>query len=85
MQGLSTIVTFYNGLSSLKMCLVLLQDALKTEELYEIIIVNDNPATNIDFLEKEYSVKVLNMPKNKGYAEPVIMLLITPSMIHCYL
>ena len=50
MQGLSTIVTFYNGLSSLKMCLVLLQDALKTEELYEIIIVNDNPATNIDFL-----------------------------------
>ena len=68
MQGLSTIITFYNGLSSLKMCISLLQNALNIEEMYEIIIVNDNPSTNIDFLEKEYSVKILNMPKNKGYA-----------------
>ena len=43
MQGLSTIITFYNGLSSLKMCINLLQDALKAEDIYEIIVVNDNP------------------------------------------
>lgn len=68
MQGLSTIITFYNGLSSLKMCIKLLQDALKAEDIYEIIVVNDNPAMNINFLEDEYSVQVLNMPENKGYA-----------------
>ena len=68
MQGLSTIITFYNGLSSLKMCINLLQDALKAEDIYEIIVVNDNPTMNINFLEDEYSVQVLNMPENKGYA-----------------
>ena len=36
MQGLSTIITFYNGMSSLKMCIKLLQDALKAEDIYEI-------------------------------------------------
>ena len=51
MQGLSTIITFYNGLSSLKMCINLLQDALKAEDIYEIIVVNDNPTMNINFLE----------------------------------
>ena len=50
------------------MCIKLLQDALKAEDIYEIIVVNDNPAMNINFLEDEYSVQVLNMPENKGYA-----------------
>lgn len=85
MQGLSTIITFYNGLSSLKMCIKLLQDALKAEDIYEIIVVNDNPAMNINFLEDEYSVQVLNMPEIKGMQQPVIMLLITHGMIHCCL
>ena len=67
MQGLSTIITFYNGLSSLKMCINLLQDALKAEDIYEIIVVNDNPTMNINFLEDEYSVQVLNMPVNDCY------------------
>lgn len=85
MQGLSTIITFYNGLSSLKMCINLLQDALKAEDIYEIIVVNDNPTMNINFLEDEYSVQVLNMPEIKGMQQPVIMLLITHGMIHCCL
>lgn len=68
MQGISTIITFYNGISSLKMCISLVQAAARNEKTYEIIVVNDNPTINIGSLEEEYPVKVLNMPKNKGYA-----------------
>lgn len=68
MNGISAIITFYNGVSSLKMCLDLLMDAFQNEKASEILIANDNPSANIDFLSEDYPVRIINMSVNKGYA-----------------
>lgn len=68
MRGISAIVTFYNGVSSLKMCLDILQTSLSKEKEYEIIVVNDNPSMDINFLTKEYPILLLNLQYNMGYA-----------------
>lgn len=68
MKGISVIVTFYNGISSLELCLSLIKEGFCNELNYEIIVVNDNPKANLDFVAKQYGVRLLNLPQNMGYA-----------------
>lgn len=68
MKGISVIVTFYKGLSSLELCLSILKKSLEKEDCWEIIVANDNPSEQIDFVTQKYNARLLTMPYNLGYA-----------------
>lgn len=68
MNGISIIITFYQGVSSLKMCLNLLKESISEEETYEIIVANDNPEISLTAFTSQYNVRIINMSHNLGYA-----------------
>lgn len=71
MLGISIIVTFYQGISSLNLCLSTLLASLQKEDAFEVIVVNDNPAISLHEISTRYPVKLVNMPENQGYAAAV--------------
>lgn len=68
MQGTSIIITFYQGLSSLELCLSLVSESRDSENEFEIIIANDNPDMNIESIAHKYHARLINMQHNMGYA-----------------
>ena len=50
MNGISVIITFYNGISSLEQCVSIVKKSLKNEKNQEILIVNDNPEIHLESL-----------------------------------
>lgn len=68
MKGISIIITFYQGTASLELCLSIVTKSFCPETDGEIIIANDNPDMNIESIATKYHARVINMPKNLGYA-----------------
>ena len=68
MQGTSIIITFYQGISSLELCLSLVSQSLVGEDTIEIIIANDNPNMNIEPIADKYHARLINMQRNMGYS-----------------
>lgn len=68
MNGISVIITFYNGISSLEQCVSIVKTSLINEKNQEILIVNDNPEIRLESIAEKYEVKLINMPRNMGYA-----------------
>lgn len=68
MNGISIIITFYNGISSLEQCISIVKTSLKNEKNQEILIVNDNPEIHLESIAEKYGTRLINMPRNMGYA-----------------
>lgn len=72
-MDISIIITFYNNINILKTCLNnLLETLTSTQNVIEIIIVNDNPAIDLSEIPKLYGkpfrLSIINMEKNSGYS-----------------
>lgn len=64
--GVSIIIPYYKGEKYIHNTIKNIEDSVMKSNLeYEIIIVNDNPNEEVDYLTKK-NVEVLNNPVNKG-------------------
>lgn len=72
-MNISIIITFYNNKNILHACLSALNETLENTPFEpEIIIVNDNPSTNLSSTANSYKncldLKIINMNQNSGYS-----------------
>lgn len=70
-KTLSIVIPYYHGKKYIENTLNSLVKAIKKIDIiYEIVIVNDSPEENIEFLKNEYdNVIIYNNDENKGIAE----------------
>lgn len=73
-MNISIVVTFYQGLNILDLCILkIIETVNKMKYRYEILIVNDNPAISLNSLKEKYEnecdITLLNLSLNMGYAK----------------
>ncbi len=72
-MNISIIITFYNNISILKHCINTLNQTINHLHNIQILIVNDNPEINIDYvteiIDSNFSSSVINMKENGGYSK----------------
>lgn len=70
-DGISVVIPYYKGESYIKKTLDSLLISLKYAEiLFEILVVNDSPQEDINYLELNYlNVRIINNEYNSGIAE----------------
>lgn len=72
-MNISIIITFYNNKNILHTCLSALSETLKyTQEQIEVVIVNDNPqsdlSSTVDVYKSILDLTLVSMRKNSGYS-----------------
>lgn len=73
MINISIIITYYTNKNILELCLDnLIETTNEFIENLELIVVNDNPTQNINYIKNKYSnliqISLINMPQNSGYS-----------------
>lgn len=71
-MNVSIIITFYNGINILKLCIQSIIENTNINDDLEIIIVNDNPCADLTSINNLFShmcdLSIHTMEKNSGYS-----------------